>query len=320
MERKPKTIEEAIQEIAPSGVVINRTPITVLSMLEAGAHFGHKVSDWNPKMASYLYGARNDRYIFNLDKTYECWIKAREVIVNFASQGKQILLVGTKRQCKALIKEESIRCGCHYVDNKWVGGLLTNFKVIKAAVDKMKSLDSFIEKVKDPNCSFPITKKEILLKERELNKLKKQLEGIRNLKSLPDLLVIFDIAEHHIAVKEAKSLHIPIVGVVDSNCNPNTIEYPIPANDDAIGSLALFISNICDAIIEGKKLYDEYIACQLKDRATFDETNQEYITSGEEANLERTTKEGIKIEKRGIKRQKKSIKQKQTLETVKAIN
>jgi small subunit ribosomal protein S2 len=250
METKNTTNNEAVTENVT-------TPITIQNLLVAGSQFGHKTSQWNPRMANYLYGSRNDVYIFNLERTLEAWHKAREVIVNTAARGGEILLVGAKRQCSQVIAKEAKRCNSFYVDYKWVGGTLTNLATVKASITKMKKTRDLLEKLEQESPSrFKITKKEKLGKKRELDKLEQQFGGIEDMKNPPQLMFVVDVNHHLNAVLEARVKGIPVVALVDSNADPSLVDYVIPANDDANGSLALFITNVADAILEGKEVFE----------------------------------------------------------------
>jgi small subunit ribosomal protein S2 len=225
--------------------------ISVHSMLKSGAQFGHPTSDWHPKMARYLYGARNGVYIFNLDVTLKLWKRARQVIVDIVANGGSILMVGAKKQCKEILKEEAQKCGAFYVDHKWVAGTLTNFDTVRISVDK---IDKFENLINDPN--IKLTKKEKLLKSKEREKLLTQFGGIKDMTKLPSALFVVDIVKHRLAIEEARNLNIPVIALVDSNVDPDCIDYIIPVNDDATGSLKLFISNVADAVTEGKVIQE----------------------------------------------------------------
>jgi len=271
--------------------------ITIQNLLCAGSHFGHKTDNWNPKMAPYLYGSRNDIYIFNLDRTLKLWQEAREILVNTAAKGDNILLVGAKKQCKEFLTKEAERCGAFYVSHKWVGGLLTNLGTVRRSIHKMKDIRSFLEKAEEGTV-IRVTKKEKLQRKRELLKLEKQFGGIEDMKVLPDLIFIIDVNRHHIAVNEAKTKHIPIIGLVDSNAKIENIDYIIPANDDSIGSLELFITNVADAILEGKELREQNLLGQ-KDVMTEEEIKKEEIQ------LQDKQQEEIPSEKRKFNKRKK---------------
>ena len=231
------------------------TVITMKQLLEAGVHFGHQTSRWNPKMKPYIYGARNGIHIIDLQKTVVLFKEAYEYMVNTVAGGKKVLLVGTKRQAQESIREEAQRAGMYYVTNRWLGGLLTNFQTVKKSIDRMKTLESMRE-----DGSFEsFKKKEVLGFEREIGKLNFVFEGIRDMTDLPGALFIVDPKKEKIALAEAKKLNIPIVALVDSNSDPDGIDYIIPANDDAIRAVKLFSSKVADACIEGQQRRDEML-------------------------------------------------------------
>jgi small subunit ribosomal protein S2 len=227
--------------------------VTVKDLLEAGVHFGHQTRKWNPKMKKYIFAERGGIYIIDLQKTLKCVKDTYQSIRNFVQNGNTILFVGTKRQARETVKEEANRCGMHYITERWLGGMLTNFDTIKKAVQKLKDL----ERMKDQNDYIGRTKKEVLLLEREREKLSRVLGGIKDMDSLPGMLFIIDTKKESIAITEANRLGIPIVGVVDTNCDPDSIDYPIPANDDAIRSIKLITKIVADAVLDGKGVRSE---------------------------------------------------------------
>ncbi|MBW1615889.1 MAG: 30S ribosomal protein S2 [Deltaproteobacteria bacterium] len=227
--------------------------ISIKELLEAGVHFGHQTKRWNPKMKPYIYGARNGIYIVDLKKTAYQYKKAAAFITKIVSEGKKILFVGTKKQATEAVYEEANRCEMFYVHNRWLGGMLTNFQTIKKGIDRLKhlneiTLDGKIE-------LFP--KKERLKLEKERLKLDANLGGISDMPRLPSALFIIDPKKEDIAVKEGRKLGIPIVAIVDTNCNPDLIDYVIPGNDDAIRGIRLILSKIAEACIEGAEIYAE---------------------------------------------------------------
>ena len=227
--------------------------ITMKQMLEAGLHFGHQTRRWNPKMKPYIFAPRNGIYIINLDKTMRLFRKAYEYIVEETSKGGYVLFVGTKRQAQAIIKEEAIRCGMFYINHRWLGGTLTNFQTIKKGVDRLKSIEAMQE---DGSISkFP--KKEILLMEKERIKLERNIGGIKNMRSMPAAILVIDPNKEQIAVKEANTLHIPVIALADTNCNPDGITHIIPGNDDAIRAVKLITSTIADAVMDGRSKMKE---------------------------------------------------------------
>ena len=215
-------------------------------LLEAGVHFGHQTRRWNPKMKPYIFGKRNGIYIIDLQKTLKMFEQVIEVVRDLAVQGKRILFVGTKRQAQEAIAEEARRCGEFYVTNRWLGGTLTNFVTLRASIERLKEIES---RLSDDNNS--LTKKERLRLDREREKMVKNLEGIRDMEELPDALFVVDPKKEAIAVSEANKLGIPVIAIVDTNCDPELIDYIIPGNDDAIRAIRLFASRVADSYIDG---------------------------------------------------------------------
>lgn len=227
--------------------------VSMKQLLEAGVHFGHQTRRWNPKMKSYIFGARNGIYIIDLQKTVRLFNTAYQFVVETAAAGESVMFVGTKQQARETIREEAERCGMFYVDHRWLGGMLTNFKTIKIRIDRLKELDSMIE---DGSINrFP--KKEILQLQNEREKLVKNLGGIQDMTRLPGAMFVVDTSRENIAVAEANRLGIPVVAVVDTNCDPDVIDYPIPGNDDAIRAIRLITSKMADACVEGRQRYLE---------------------------------------------------------------
>ena len=216
-------------------------------LLEAGVHFGHQTRRWNPKMAPYLFGQRNGIHIIDLQKTLKMANESYEFMRELAAAGGRVLYVGTKRQARDAIKEESSRAGQHYINHRWLGGTLTNFSTIQQSVRKMKDL----QRQKEEGVFELLTKKEAMQLEHKLEKLERSLGGIKDLLSLPDCLFVIDVRKEELAVAEARKLGIPVVAVVDSNCDPSGVDYIIPGNDDAIRAVRLFCSKMADAMIEG---------------------------------------------------------------------
>ncbi|WP_339136789.1 MAG: 30S ribosomal protein S2 [Candidatus Electrothrix sp. GW3-4] len=230
--------------------------VTMREMLEAGLHFGHQTRRWNPKMKPYIYGPRNGIYIINLDATMKMFRTAYSYIKNAVAEGGDIMFVGTKRQAQAIMKEQASRCGMHYVNHRWLGGMMTNFQTIKNSVDRLKSIESMQE---DGSINrFP--KKEILLMEKERIKLERNVGGIKDMRKLPDVLFVIDPRKEEIAISEAQKLNIPVVALTDTNCNPIGIDHLIPGNDDAIRAIRLITSLIADAVMEGKAEAGEEVA------------------------------------------------------------
>ena len=243
----------------------------IRQLLEAGVHFGHKTSRWNPKMAKYIFGQRCGIYIIDLEKTAQSLNKARDFLLDLASRGQAVIFIGTKKQTQDIIQQEAQRCGMHYVSVRWLGGLLTNFSTIRKSIQRLKD----IEKMREDGTFKMLAKKEIACLEREAALLKKNLSGIIQMENLPSAVVIVDTNKEMNAVREARRLKIPIVAIVDSNSDPDIIDYPIPGNDDAIKSIQLIISLLADAIIEGRKSFLTYLASETVSK----ELKQEYVTT-----------------------------------------
>ena len=220
--------------------------VTMKSLLESGVHFGHQTKRWNPKMDRFIFTERNGIHIIDLQKTSACIVEAYEAIRAQVKNGKSILFVGTKKQAQQTIEQEAKRCGMPYVNNRWLGGMLTNFSTIKKSVARLKK----IEKMEADGTFDSLTKKEVALLTKEKNKLEKNLGGIKDMKELPGALFIIDTKKEALAVAEAKRLGIPVVAVVDTNCDPTDITYPIPGNDDAIRAISLFVEIIANAVID----------------------------------------------------------------------
>ncbi len=232
--------------------------VTMRELLESGVHFGHQTRRWNPKMKPYVFGARNGIYIIDLQKTVDQTRAACAFATQVASEGKKVLFVGTKKQAKEVIEEEAKRAGMYYVNNRWLGGMLTNYQTVKASIDRLKKIEAL--KISPEWDEIP--KKEQSRYDRELDKLKKSLGGIQDMKKLPGAIFVVDTEKEHIAVKEAKKLGIPTIAVVDTNCDPSDISYVIPGNDDAIRSIRLFAHLIAESCIEGAKVFQEKLRAQ----------------------------------------------------------
>jgi small subunit ribosomal protein S2 len=221
--------------------------ITMKELLEAGVHFGHQTKRWNPKMKEYIFGERNGIYIIDLQKTLKMFKEAAKFTTDVAAEGRVILFVGTKRQAQDAIAEEATRCGMFYINQRWLGGLLTNWTTVQKSVKRLQELD---EMATDGRYEL-LTKKEIIRLERERKHLQANLAGIKNMRRLPDAIFVVDSNNEQIAVKEARKLGIPVVAVVDTNCDPTLVDYVIPGNDDALRAIRLFTSKIADSIVEG---------------------------------------------------------------------
>ena len=265
--------------------------ITMKQLLEAGVHFGHKTSRWNPKMKPFIFGERNGIHIIDLQQTLKYFEIAYEFVVNLTSNGGKILFVGTKKQARDAIREEAQRCGMPYVDHRWLGGTLTNFRTIRQSVEKLKRIEGWF--VDGTIERFP--KKERLKLERLKAKLERNLAGIKNMETLPDALYIVDPVHEEIAVLEARKLKIPIVAIVDTNCDPDLIDFIIPGNDDAIRAIKLITSKIADACLEGLEIYKEKVAAETDKEVSLEE---EFLKAEEKA--EDILKEIIEEEEKDI--------------------
>ena len=223
--------------------------ISMKHLLEAGVHFGHQTRRWNPKMAPYIFTERNGIYIIDLQKTVKKIDEAYMFMRNLAMEGKTVLFVGTKKQAQESIQCEAERCNMYYVNNRWLGGMLTNFRTIRTRIDRLNEID----KMEEAGQFEVLPKKEVVKLQHEREKLLNNLGGIRKMKKVPDALFVVDPRKEHIAVSEARALNIPIVGIVDTNCDPDEIDYVIPGNDDAIRAVKLIAGKMADAILEGKQ-------------------------------------------------------------------
>ena len=235
--------------------------IGMREMLEAGAHFGHQTRRWNPKMKKYIFGARNGIYIIDLQQTVPLLKDAYNFVSKLSSKGEKILFVGTKKQAQMVVEEEAVRSGQFYVHNRWLGGMLTNFKTIKISLERLKTL----ERMATDGTFQRLPKKEVVKLTRETAKLDKNLGGIKEMTRLPGALFVIDPRKEHIAVEEATKLGIPVIAIVDTNCDPEAIDYPIPANDDAIRSVRLFAGKIADACVTGAADYAQLLESKARE-------------------------------------------------------
>ncbi len=234
-------------EAKPKNFGVNMSNVSMRSLLEAGAHFGHQTRYWNPKMNEHIFGSRNNIHIINLENTLPCLEEACEFIRSVAAKQNKVLFVGTKRSAGKVIREHASRANMPYVDKRWLGGMLTNYKTIRQSIRRLQDLET-----QSTDGTFEkLTKKEALSRQRSLDKLENSLGGIKEMAGLPDVLFVVDVDYERIAVTEARKLQIPVVGIVDTNSNPEGIDYIIPGNDDAIRSIRLFVEAIADAAIEG---------------------------------------------------------------------
>jgi len=233
--------------------------ITMKELLEAGVHFGHQTKRWNPKMKEYIFGERNGIYIIDLQKTLKMFKEASKFVQDLSTEGKIILFVGTKRQAQDAIAEEATRAGCFYVNQRWLGGLLTNWVTVQKSVKRLKELDDMAT---DGRYEL-LPKKEVIKLERERKHLQANLAGIKNMTRLPDAIFVIDSNKEQIAVREARKLGIPVVAVVDTNCDPSEVDYVIPGNDDALRAIRLFATKIADSVSEGTQLMSDKQAADL---------------------------------------------------------
>ena len=245
-------------------------------LLEAGVHFGHQTKRWNPKMKEYIFGERNGIYIIDLQKTLKLFKDAMRYVGEMAAQGKNVLFVGTKRQAQEAIAEEAARCNMYYVNNRWLGGLLTNFTTAQKSIKRLKQLDAEVAE----GGYLGRNKKEAIHLERERKHLQSNLAGIKDMPGLPDLLFVIDSNKEEIAVKEARRLGIPVVAVVDTNCDPDQVDWVIPGNDDALRAIRLFTTKIADAVVEGRSLATEQDFA-IGQRIVTDETTIDVVEHSE---------------------------------------
>ena len=227
--------------------------VTMRQLLESGVHFGHQTKRWNPKMKKYIFGARNGIYIIDLQKTIKLYRTAYKAIVEMVAEGGDVLFIGTKKQAQESIKEAAEKSGMFYVNNRWLGGMMTNFDTIKKSINRLRKLEA----MKEDGTYELLPKKEVLQLEKKREKLEKNLGGVKNMKKVPACIFVIDTKREAIAVAEANKLGIPVVAVVDTNCDPDLVDYVIPGNDDAIRAIKLFCNSMAEACIEGKALREE---------------------------------------------------------------
>lgn len=235
-------------------------PLSVRDLFEAGAHFGHQTKRWNPKMRQYIYGARSGIHIIDLDQTSRLFKKAFDFVLNTVSRGGSVLFVGTKRQAAIIVQEEATRAGMYYVTNRWLGGTLTNFRTMKGGLDRLRAL----ERMREDGTYEQLPKKETVQLDKERARLEKHIGGLKGMGSVPQVMVIIDPAQESIAVNEARKLRIPIVATTDTNCDPDLVDFVIPANDDAIRSVRLITSALADACVQGAARRREYLSGKEK--------------------------------------------------------
>ena len=257
--------------------------VAMKQLLEAGVHFGHQTRRWDPKMAEYIFQARNGIHIIDLQKTSKKLDEAYDFIREQAEEGKAVLFVGTKKQAQECMKEAAIKCGMFYVDQRWLGGMLTNFGTIKKRIQRLKD----IEAMQEDGTFDVLPKKEVIVLKKELEKLQANLGGIKEMEEIPGVLFIVDPKKEYNAIKEAEKLNIPVVGIVDTNCNPELLDYPIPGNDDAIRSVKLITDAMANAIIEGNQGESfELAAEENQEEATSEQVTIEEVVAETEETAE----------------------------------
>ena len=244
--------------------------VAIKELLEAGVHFGHQTNRWNPKMKRFLFGERNGIYIIDLQQTLARMEQAYAFVRDIVAGGDSVLFIGTKRQAAEILEEEALRANMFFVNQRWLGGMLTNFQTIRRSIDKMKKMESILENPSEHG----LKKKEIMLMQKDIIKLKKYLSGIKNMRGLPGAVFVLDTRIEKIAVQEATRLDIPVIAILDSNCDPDHITHPIPGNDDAIRSIKLITSKIADACIEGAHLKTQRDEAEFKPAPVSDEKKQ----------------------------------------------
>ena len=238
------------------------TAVTIKDLLEAGVHFGHQTRRWNPKMKDYIFGERNGIYIIDLQKTHRLLQDALQFVQEFAAQGKSILFIGTKRQAQEAIAEEAKRCGMPFVTERWLGGLLTNFVTVRRSLERLRELEMTLSGPQETQRER-LTKKELAHLDKERQKLEKNLTGIKGMKNVPDAVFVIDTRREAIAVAEARKLKIPVIGVLDTNSDPDEVDVPIPGNDDALRAIRLFAGRVADAVLAGRGLREAHLAEQI---------------------------------------------------------
>ncbi len=245
--------------------------VTMKQMLETGVHFGHQTRRWNPKMRPYIFGARNGIHIMDLQQTVKLFQKAHDKVVETVANGGKVIFIGTKRQAQESVKAETERCGMYYVTNRWMGGTLTNFQTIRRSIDRLKKLEAMFA----DGTINRFTKKEVLFFQREMDKLNQVLGGIKDMDNLPQMAFVVDPKREDIAIKECRKLGITIAAIVDSNCDPDNVDYVIPGNDDAIRAIKLFVTAIADACLEGEAVRKDRNVAAEKEEAEAGEERSE---------------------------------------------
>ena len=283
--------------------------ISMKQLLEAGVHFGHQTRKWNPKMGKYIFTARNDIHVINLEQTVELIDKAYDYVREGVKQGKTVLFVGTKKQAQDAVKEEAERCGMYYVNSRWLGGTLTNFKTIRSRIDRLAKLNQM---EKTGEFEF-LPKKEVVALKAEMAKLEKYLGGIKDMNKLPGIIFVVDSKKEHICVKEARALKIPVVGLIDTNCDPDLIDVVIPGNDDAIRSVKLIATAIADAVIEARE-GDQAVLITKQVAEEEAKQQEEVVTMADEAKVEVKTDEPAEEVKETKPARKPRAKKEETAE------
>ena len=258
--------------------------VAMKQLLEAGVHFGHQTRRWDPKMAEYIFQARNGIHIIDLQKTSKKLDEAYAFLKEQVEEGKTVLFVGTKKQAQECVKEAALKCGMYYVDQRWLGGMLTNFDTIQKRIQRLKDLEAM-----EQDGTFEVLpKKEVILLKKEMEKLERNLGGIKEMDKLPGVIFLVDPKKERIAILEAKKLNIPVIGLVDTNCNPEELDYPIPGNDDAIRAVKLIADVMANAVIEGKQgeSFEAVEEEQQEEVATEEATSMEEVVANEEENKE----------------------------------
>ncbi len=263
----------------------NMPVASMVELLEAGVHFGHKTQQWNPKMKKYIFGERNGIYILDLQKTTELLDQAYELVRDYAARGRNVVFVGTKKQASEIVAEEAKRGGAYYINRRWLGGMLTNFETIRGRINKLRELES----LKESGHFERLPKKEVAVLTRQLEKLEKTLGGIKEMRGMPDLLFVIDQKKELIAIQEANKMNIPIIALVDTNGDPSDVNIVIPGNDDAIRSIKLIVSKMVDAILEGKVIRES--KAQIADDAKVEEVKPEDANVSEESLNEEASEE-----------------------------
>jgi small subunit ribosomal protein S2 len=255
----------AAAAVPPTGMAaqVERADLTIKDLLEAGVHFGHQTRRWNPRMKRFLFGERNGVHIVDLDQTLPRFQKALDFLRETVASGGKVLFVSTKRQAQSFVEAEALRCEQYYVSRRWLGGMLTNFKTVRKSIEHFKEL---LELVSDPEKLGDVSKKELSGINRSIEKYKKSLDGIKEMTRLPDALFIVDVGRESIAVKEANRLGIPIVAIVDSNCDPESIDFVVPGNDDSTRAIQLYCQRVGDACAEGASIFNERVQSQVSEQ------------------------------------------------------